>query len=63
MDVFLTGAGWITFDPTNRSMGGANLIPVAVVRDIAQAVPISGAFIGAANAFESMDVAVEVSEL
>ncbi|MBY2945236.1 transglutaminase family protein [Rhizobium leguminosarum] len=62
VDVFLPGAGWITFDPTNRSMGGANLIPVAVVRDIAQAVPISGGFIGAANAFVSMDVAVEVSE-
>jgi hypothetical protein len=41
--------------------GGANLIPVAVVRDIAQAVPMSGGFIGAANAFVSM-VAVEVSE-
>jgi hypothetical protein len=42
--------------------GGANLIPVAVVRDIAQAVPMSGGLIGAANAFVSMDVAVEVSE-
>ncbi|PDV86017.1 transglutaminase [Rhizobium sp. H4] len=63
VDVFLPGAGWITFDPTNRSMGGANLIPVAVVRDIAHAVPISGGFTGAANAFVSMDVAVEVSEL
>jgi hypothetical protein len=28
------GAGWITFDPTNRSVGGFNLIPVAVVRDM-----------------------------
>jgi transglutaminase-like putative cysteine protease len=37
-EVFIPGAGWITFDPTNRSMGGANLIPVAVTRDIAQAV-------------------------
>lgn len=63
VDVFLPGAGWITFDPTNRSMGGANLIPVAVVRDIAQAMPISGGFIGAADAFLSMDVAVDVREL
>ncbi|SDB74418.1 Transglutaminase-like superfamily protein [Agrobacterium fabrum] len=23
-EVFVPGAGWITFDPTNRSMGGAN---------------------------------------
>lgn len=59
-EVFLPGAGWITFDPTNRSMGGANLILVAVSRDIAQAVPISGSFNGATDAFLSMDVAVEV---
>ena len=26
--VYVTGAGWITFDPTNRSVGGFNLIPV-----------------------------------
>jgi transglutaminase-like putative cysteine protease len=36
------GAGWINFDPTNRSVGGANLIPVAVARDIKQAVPVAG---------------------
>lgn len=58
--MFVPGAGWITFDPTNRSMGGANLVPVAVTRDIAQAVPVSGSFIGAADAFLSMDVTVEV---
>ncbi|HKX63842.1 MAG TPA: transglutaminase family protein, partial [Rhizomicrobium sp.] len=31
-EVFVPGAGWITFDPTNRQMGGHNLIPVAVAR-------------------------------
>ncbi len=59
-EVFVPGAGWITFDPTNRSVGGANLIPVAVNRDIAQAVPVSGSFMGASDAFLSMDVTVEV---
>jgi transglutaminase-like putative cysteine protease len=62
-DVYLPGAGWITFDPTNRSMGGANLIPVAVVRDIAQAAPISGGFVGPADAFSSMAVSVEIALL
>jgi len=33
-EVYVPGAGWITFDPTNRSVGGFNLIPVAVARDI-----------------------------
>ena len=62
-EVFVPGAGWITFDPTNRSMGGANLIPVAVTRDISHAVPVSGSFMGGTNAFLSMDVAVEVKEI
>lgn len=61
VDVFLPGAGWITFDPTNRSLGSVNLIPVAAVRDIKQAMPISGGFIGAAKAFLSMDVTVDIS--
>ena len=26
-EIFLPGAGWITFDPTNRAVGGYNLIP------------------------------------
>ncbi|KAA0687345.1 transglutaminase family protein [Neorhizobium sp. P12A] len=62
-EVFVPGAGWITFDPTNRSMGGANLVPVAVTRDIAHAVPISGSFVGATDAFLSMNVAVEVKAI
>ncbi|UVC12348.1 transglutaminase family protein (plasmid) [Rhizobium sp. TH2] len=62
-EVFIPGAGWITFDPTNRSMGGANLIPVAMTRDIAQAIPVSGSFTGRADAFLTMDVAVEVQEI
>lgn len=62
VDVFVPGAGWVAFDPTNRTMGGANLISVAVARDITQAMPVSGGFIGPADAFKSMDVAVDISE-
>ncbi len=61
VEVFLPGAGWIAFDPTNRSMGSANLIPVAVARDITQLMPVSGTFIGPADAFVSMDVAVDIA--
>jgi transglutaminase-like putative cysteine protease len=60
-EVFVPGAGWITFDPTNRSVGGANLIPVAVARDIRQAMPVAGSFVGAANAFQGMSVEVRVT--
>lgn len=59
-EVFVPGAGWIVFDPTNRSVGGFNLIPVAVARTIAQTMPISGNFIGSPDAFESLDVQVQV---
>ena len=62
-DVFVSGAGWISFDPTNRSVGGPHLIPVAVARDIAQAMPVSGSFIGDSDAFLGMTVSVEVTSL
>ncbi|MCW0182346.1 MAG: transglutaminase family protein [Zavarzinia sp.] len=60
-EVYVPGAGWITFDPTNRSVGGLNLIPVAVGRDIRQVVPVAGNFGGRADAFLSMHVEVQVS--
>ena len=60
-EVYLPGAGWVTFDPTNRSVGGANLIPVAVARDIRQAMPATGSFVGSADAFLEMSVAVSVA--
>ncbi|MEP4377432.1 MAG: transglutaminase family protein [Alphaproteobacteria bacterium] len=60
-EVYVPGAGWIVFDPTNRSVGGFNLIPVAVARHIRQTMPVSGSFIGDGNAFEGMDVKVEVA--
>jgi transglutaminase-like putative cysteine protease len=60
-EIFVPGAGWISFDPTNRGMGGSNLIPVAVVRDIRQAMPVSGSFIGPTNASAGMSVEVFVT--
>jgi len=59
--VFVPGAGWITFDPTNRSVGGRNLIPVAVARDISQCTPVSGSYFGVSDNFLSMDVTVSVT--
>ncbi len=61
-EIFVPGAGWITFDPTNRSVGGFNLIPVAVARDISQVVPVAGSFLGMTDAFHGMSVAVDVTE-
>ena len=60
-EVFVSGAGWISFDPTNRSVGGFNLIPVAVARDIRQAMPVAGSFVGNSDAFEGMTVEILVT--
>lgn len=59
-EVYVPGAGWIMFDPTNRSVGGFNLIPVAVARHIRQTMPVSGSFIGDVAAFEALEVKVTV---
>ncbi len=42
--VYLPGAGWVAFDPTNRRVGGYNLIPVAVGREIRTLSPVAGSF-------------------
>jgi transglutaminase-like putative cysteine protease len=59
-EIYLPGAGWVTFDPTNRTVGDFCLIPVAVARDIRQTVPVSGKFVGATNDFLGMTVEVQV---
>ncbi len=61
-EVYVPGAGWITFDPTNLSVGGANVIPVAVARDVRQAMPITGGYAGRPDDFDAMTVEVSVSE-
>lgn len=60
-EIYLPGAGWITFDPTNRALGSANLIRIAVARTIEQTSPVSGSFGGAADDFIGLDVAVSVT--
>lgn len=60
-EVYLSGAGWIGFDPTNRSVGGKNVIPVAVGRSIRQVMPVVGTFVGPADALEGMSVYVDVA--
>ena len=60
-EVYLSGAGWIAFDPTHRRLGGANLIPVAVARSNRQIMPIVGGYVGTPADFLAMDVAVRVT--
>lgn len=62
VEVFVPGAGWISFDPTNRSVGSTNLIPVAVARRIEQVAPVSGSFHGRSTDVLSMEVSVDVED-
>ena len=59
-DVYLPGAGWIEYDPTNGLIAGDNLIRIAVTRDPSQALPISGTFEGRLGEFLGMSVDVTV---
>lgn len=61
VDIYIPGAGWIAFDPTHGSHGGANLIPVAVARSIAQLPPVEGSFIGLQADYIGMSVGVSVT--
>jgi transglutaminase-like putative cysteine protease len=60
MEVYLPGAGWVEFDPTNGIIGSERLIRVAVGRDPEQAMPIKGTFTGAAGVGITATVEVEV---
>ncbi len=61
-EIYLPGAGWVEFDPTNGLIAGENLIRVAVTRDPSQAVPIGGTFAGEDGAtFTGMEVDVTVN--
>jgi transglutaminase-like putative cysteine protease len=62
MQVYLPGAGWIDFDPTNSIVGNRNLIRVAVAWDHTHVLPLWGTFIGKASSFAGMDVTVCVTE-
>jgi len=59
--VYLPGAGWVEFDPTNGIIGNRDLIRVAVARDPAHAVPLTGIYYGDAEDELGMSVEVQVT--
>jgi transglutaminase-like putative cysteine protease len=61
VQVFLPGAGWVEFDPTNGIVGSKDLIRVGVAREPRQAKPLSGSFVGNRADYLGMDVDVLVS--
>lgn len=61
VSVYLPGAGWVELDPTHGTIGGRNLIRVAVARDASQAAPLVGHYHGVPDALISMTVDVQVT--
>jgi transglutaminase-like putative cysteine protease len=62
VQIFLPGAGWVEFDPTNGIVGSRDLIRVGVARDPRQANPLSGSFTGAREDYVGMTVEVKVTK-
>lgn len=62
LQVYLPGAGWVDFDPTNSLIGNRNLIRVAVAWHPAQVLPLWGTFTGPRDAALGMEVIVTVTE-
>jgi len=62
-EIYIPGAGWRGFDPTNNKYAGTEHVSVAVARDPDKASPLSGAWEGAMNAFDHMEVSVQVVPL
>jgi transglutaminase-like putative cysteine protease len=63
VQVFLPGAGWLNYDPTNHINVGYDLIPVAVARHPGQAVPLEGSWFGNSDDYLGMSVHVAVHKL
>ena len=61
VQVFVPGAGWIEYDPTNGIEGSHDLIRVAVARDPEQAVPLWGTWSGYPGSSLGLQVAVSVT--
>jgi transglutaminase-like putative cysteine protease len=61
--IYLPGAGWVEFDPTNGIVGNRDLIRVAVAREARQAIPLHGSYFGDAADEEGMVVSVNVRRL
>lgn len=61
VEVFVPGAGWVDFDPTNGIIGSRDLIRIASVRDPRQAVPLAGTWTGFPADSLGMTVSVHVT--
>ncbi len=57
-EIYLPGAGWKGFDPTNGILAAGLHVRVAATRNPLQATPIHGSYLGDASLFRNLEVTV-----
>lgn len=62
-EVFLPGAGWKGFDPTNGILANANFIPTAVAIEPSSVDPIQGKFFSKSPAEARLEVDLEITAI
>jgi transglutaminase-like putative cysteine protease len=60
-EVYLPGAGWIGFDPTNNTLADERYVKAAVGRDYDEVAPVTGTYVGTSH--RRMEVTVVVEKL
>jgi transglutaminase-like putative cysteine protease len=63
LQIYLPGAGWRAYDPTNQITAGFDLIRVAIARHPGQVIPLSGSWFGESDDYLGMDVKVVIRKL
>jgi len=62
-EIYLPGAGWRGYDPTNNKLAGLEHVAVGVGRAQEKTAPLTGTWSGSPDAFLGMHVKVQVSEV
>ena len=63
IEVYLPGAGWKGFDPTNVAVVGPDHVPVAVHCNPEAVPPVAGTFIGPVGVAATLTVDVQINRL
>ena len=62
-ELYLPGAGWLGFDPTNGILTDAHHVPVATAVTPGEIAPVEGAYLGAAGECLRHDVSITAAEI
>ena len=62
-ELYLPGAGWLGFDPTNGILTGAHHVPVATAVTPGEIPPVEGTYLGTAGECLSHEVSITATEL